>query len=845
MGERPVVPPAPELVLDIDGDSTVMSPSRVYRIGRDPLSDIVLADARISWHHAVLRAEGDHWTLTDEESTNGTFTEGHRIHDWGVGPGSVIRFGHPDDGPRAVLTGHVPPPPEPPPAPPPPEAEVSAEPAPEYEAPPDFAVPPVSEAPPEFTAPPESESPPEYDAGLPSAPLAAPPRPSSVSHPDATGTFRQPTSVRPLPTRTVRIGRGADNDLVIDDLVVSRHHAELRAHPDGTYWIDDLGSHNGTFLNGARVTHARVTPHDIVGIGHRALCLIGDNLVEFTDTGEVCLDVEDLAVTVDRGRKTLLDQVSFPVGQKCLLAVVGPSGAGKSTLLNALTGLRPADHGSVLYDGRDLYRDYAELRQRIGLVPQDDILHLQLTVRRALGYAAELRFPEDTAKAERQARVDEVIRELGLEQRADQPIHSLSGGQRKRVSVALELLTKPSLLFLDEPTSGLDPGMDRSVMHMLRGLADDGRTVVVVTHSVLSLDVCDRLLVLAPGGRIAFYGPPEESLAFFGYTQWPEAFEAFENDRERDWAGQYRHSPFHQQYIAGALRRPPPAGAARPDVSPPAPPPKAQSWGAQLRTLVRRYAAALGADRTFLAIMIALPFVMGAMARALSEGSFGPESTMNVLLILCVGGVLTGAANAVRELVKERTIYRRERAVGLSRSAYLMSKIVVLGTVTVVQAVVLTLVGLIGVPLNVPDGKGVLMPPLVELTLAVAMLSFTAMMLGLFVSALVRKEEVTMPLLVLLAIVQVVFCGGLLTVQGSPVIEQLAWLVPSRWAFGAMGATIDIGKIAPNEKTGDPLFEHTLGAWLLDMGMLVVLSVVLGFVVARLLRRHEPVIMRK
>ncbi len=222
----------------------------------------------------------------------------------------------------------------------------------------------------------------------------------------------------------------------------------------------------------------------------------------------------------------------------------------------------------VLYDGRDLYRDYAELRQRIGLVPQDDILHAQLTVHGALSYAAELRFPQDTAKAERRARVDEVVRELGLEQRVHQPVHSLSGGQRKRVSVALELLTKPSLLFLDEPTSGLDPGMDRSVMHMLRGLADDGRTVIVVTHSVLSLDVCDRLLVLAPGGKVAYYGPPGDTLAFFGYEQWPEAFEAFERDRERDWAGDYRFSPFHQQYIVNESAQP------RLPQSGPSPPPR-------------------------------------------------------------------------------------------------------------------------------------------------------------------------------------------------------------------------------------------------------------------------------
>lgn len=760
-----------------------MSPGREYHVGRDPLSDIVIDDVRVSWHHAVLRTLDGHWSIEDEDSTNGTYTGGRRIHESDVGPGTLIRFGHPEDGPQAVLK--------------------------------------VRSAP---------------------APVHPPDRPSAVSMPAATGTFRQPTTVRPLPSRTVRIGRGSGNDLVVDDLGVSRRHAELLAHADGTYEIVDLGSHNGTFLNGQPADRAPVAPGDIVGIGHSAFCLVGDTLQEFVDTGEVSLDVQDLAVTVDKGRKTLLDHVAFPVGEKCLLGVVGPSGAGKSTLLNALTGLRPADEGTVLYDGRDLYHDYAELRQRIGLVPQDDILHAQLTVRRALGYAAELRFPQDTAKSERQERVAEVVRELGLEQRAGQPIHSLSGGQRKRVSVALELLTKPSLLFLDEPTSGLDPGMDRSVMHMLRGLADDGRTVIVVTHSVLSLDVCDRLLVLAPGGKIAYYGPPGDALAFFGFAEWPEAFEAFENDRDRPWAEEFTASPFHRQYITNASAQPRLPHAAAAAV---APPPKTRSWGAQLRTLVRRYAAALSADRTFLAIMIALPFVMGAMTRALAGSRLTQETAMNALLILCVGGVLTGAANAVRELVKERVIYQRERAVGLSRSAYLMSKVVVLGTITVLQAVVLTLVGLVGVDLNAPGGQGVLLPPLAEITLTVALLSFTAMMLGLLVSALVRKEEVTMPLLVLLAIVQVVFCGALLKLHGVPGIEQLAWLVPSRWALGAMAGTIGLSRIVPGKLTADPLFEHSAGIWLLNMGMLVVLSAVFGFAVARLLRRHEPAIMRK
>ncbi|MFI9202395.1 FHA domain-containing protein [Streptomyces sp. NPDC053048] len=793
MGERSVVPSAPsapELVVEADGGSQVMSPSRIYHVGRDPSSDIVLQDARVSWHHAVLRPVEDHWTLEDTGSTNGTYTEGHRIQTLDVGPGTVVRFGNPSDGPAAVVTG------------------VHRRPA---------------------------------------------DRPSSVSHPSATGTFRQPTTVRQLPARSVRIGRAADNDLIVDDLVVSRHHAELRALPGGGHEIVDLGSHNGTYLNGARIVRGPLGPGDIVGIGHSAFCLVGDQLQEFVDTGEVSLDVQDLSVHVDEGRKTLLDDVSFPVGARSLLAVVGPSGAGKSTLLNALTGLRPADRGTVLYDGRDLYRDYAELRARIGLVPQDDILHAQLTVRRALRYAAELRFPGDTAKAERDARVDEVIAELGLGQRADQPIHSLSGGQRKRVSVALELLTKPSLLFLDEPTSGLDPGMDRSVMTMLRGLADDGRTVIVVTHSVLSLDVCDRLLVLAPGGRIAYYGPPAESLGFFGYAQWPEAFEAFENERDRDWAGRYRISPEHRKYIAAATDQPRLGAVA------PAPaaegPPKAQSWGSQLWTLMRRYVMALSADRTFLAIMIALPFLTGGMARLSAGTRFASADKANtVMLILCVGGVLTGAANAVRELVKERVIYRRERAVGLSRSAYVMSKILVLGVITVVQAVVLSLVALAGVDTRAPGGQGVLMPPLVEMTLAEALLAFTSMMMGLVVSALVRREEVTMPLLVIITLVQVVFCGGMIELHNRLVLEQLAWLVPSRWALAAMSGTIDVTRIPPEPGTPapppgaqgtDPLFEHAVGTWMLNMSMMVVLSVVLGLLVVRLLRRHEPAVMRK
>ena len=308
--------------------------------------------------------------------------------------------------------------------------------------------------------------------------------------------------------------------------------------------------------------------------------------------------------------KVLLDNVSFPLGERCLLGVIGPSGAGKSTLLGALTGIKPATQGSVLYDSRDLYTHYAELRHRIGLVPQENILHTQLTARRALGYAAELRFPPDTSKSERKRRIDEVLAELSLSKHAETRTDRLSGGQQKRVNVALELLTKPSLLFLDEPTSGLDPGLDKSVMEMMAGLAHDGRTVIVVTHSVANLDLCDRLLVLVPGGKAAFFGPPQDGLRHFAKPGWAEVFQSFETEPDRDWAGEFRKSPLLRDVRRrgdGRRRRP---GGRTPD-RPGARRPDAEQF-AQLSTLCRRYLAVIAADRVFLGFLAAMPFVLGA-----------------------------------------------------------------------------------------------------------------------------------------------------------------------------------------------------------------------------------------
>ncbi|WP_219471833.1 FHA domain-containing protein [Nonomuraea rhizosphaerae] len=876
-----------QLVVEGHGVTVTLDPGRPYRLGRDPRSDVVVTADRVSRTHAVIWFEDGRWNLEDAGSRNGTFEGGRRVQRIVVGPGSRVNLGDPQGG--GLISFHAPPPkasatippqasapsqtPVPPPSrtpsqtPMPPPSQIPSQipsqvPPPQgpvaplripRQAPPPQGPPhtPRPAVPPQVPpqAPPRTAPQAAYQAPPPSVPPAAyppPPAPSSQGPTPTlrfqrTGQWRQPAAVRTLAdTQVVRIGRAPENDMVVTDLMVSRRHAELRI-AGGVHEIVDVGSRMGTYVNGRRVQRERITPNDLIGIGPSTFQLVGDTLMEYADTGEVCLQAHDLTVTVGDG-KVLLDHVTFPVGEKCLLAVIGPSGSGKSTLLRALTGLRPADQGVVTYDGRDLYRDYAELRSRIGLVPQDDILHSQLTVRRALLYAAELRFPDDTRQNERKARVDEVLDQLGLDHRKDNRISSLSGGQRKRVSVALELLTKPSLLFLDEPTSGLDPGLDKSVMQMLRGLADDGRTVAVVTHSVANLGICDRLLVMAPGGKIAYFGPPDEALPFLGFTDWADVFLAFD-DPSRDWAGEYARSPAYQKYIAADLIQP---LAMRQAVQRELPP-KQQSWPEQLSTLVRRYCRGIASDRLFLGITVILPVMMGLLARVVPTGNLmGPPNSngnaANLLLILCIGGCLTGAANAVRELVKERAIYQRERAVGLSRSAYLCSKLLVLGLITVAQGVVLTWVAMFNVKTY---DKGVFTAPMTELSLAVALLSFTAMTVGLLISALARTSETTMPLLVLVTLVQLVFCGALVHLDGKPVMEQLSWLVPARWALAALAGTLDVGQLIPHiSDPPDPLWKQDFGTWILDMGVLALLAVVCSFLVARMLRRHEPAVMR-
>ena len=333
-----------------------------------------------------------------------------------------------------------------------------------------------------------------------------------------------PGSLTPdKPPGSATIGRANDNDIVIQDVLASRHHAFLVDSPLGTE-IRDAHSVNGTFVNGVRVGSAVLNEGDVITIGNIDLVFTDGNLIRRTEaaTRTGGLEVNGVHFRIDG--KELLDGISLTARPGTLTAIIGGSGAGKTTLSRLIAGYTRPSAGTVTFEGHNIHAEYATMRSRIGMVPQDDVVHRQLTVNQALGYAAELRLPPDTSKEERAQVVAQVLEELDLTKHADTRVDKLSGGQRKRASVALELLTQPSLLLLDEPTSGLDPALDRQVMLMLRQLADAGRVVLVVTHSVSYLDVCDQILLIAPGGKTAFNGPPSQVGEALGTTNWADIF---------------------------------------------------------------------------------------------------------------------------------------------------------------------------------------------------------------------------------------------------------------------------------------------------------------------------------
>ena len=816
--------------------------------GRDQSCLVRLELEHVGPRHLVLRCDEEGWTAEGTDPRHAVFLEGQQITRIPVNESLPLRLGDARDGPLIELA------------------------------------PALARLVDQVTR--------DFDATAPLDDASAATTRAGGGHEERGGP-REPLR---LSAPIVRIGRDPGSNIVIDDLLASRRHAELRRGAEGRYDVVDLDSHNGTFVNGHRVTRQTLSPLDVIAIGHHSYRLVGDVLEPVADSGAVAYAAVGLSVRLADGT-VLLDDVSFSLEPRSMLAVLGPSGSGKSTLMNALTGFRFATTGDVRYDDQSLYANYDALRRRIGFVPQDDVVHTELTARSALTYAAALRFAADTDAEERARRVQDVIDELGLAHRADVPVGALSGGQRKRVSVALELLSEPSLLFLDEPTSGLDPNYERSVMEILRALADGGRTVVVITHSTQSLRLCDRVLVLAPGGKLAYFGPPQLVAAYFERREYAEVFSELDEHPDVDWGARFRAHPHFERYVwrggvaqaaittaghASASDAPAPTTlpaattAPAPAPAPPAAPRTARSrgWFTQYATLTRRAFAVLASDRRNLALMLAQAPVLGLlMLVALPGGELAPAPPSQlrlisqaslVLLVVVLGVTWLGMSNAVREIAKELPIFRRERAAGLSISAYVASKATSLGAITILQAAVL--VALATADQGGPVYASILGWPLGELMLGAALAGLAAMCIGLLISALARTSDRATTLLPVVLVFQLVLAlGGVFPQIGNkPVLKQLGYVSSARWGFAVAASTTDLNNLqsitgvltrtpsvnlrdpAPlftalaTGDRGDPMWDHTAAAWWWDALALLAIGAAALAATGLALRRIDP-----
>jgi ABC-type multidrug transport system ATPase subunit/pSer/pThr/pTyr-binding forkhead associated (FHA) protein len=458
----------------------------------------------------------------------------------------------------------------------------------------------------------------------------------TLTYNDGSGAAQETkTEMRPLPlgAAVITIGRAPDNMVVLSHPQVSAHHARLE-QVQGGYRIIDLNSTNHVYVNGQRVTNQLLKTGDEIRIGPYKFAYTGLQLAQYDESQNIRIEALHLKKE-GNNHVVLINDISLVIPPRKFVALVGGSGTGKSTLMDALNGLRPAQKGKVLYNGQDYYTNLAAFSTQLGYVPQDDIIHRDLTVERALYYAAKLRLPDDFTEEQIKQRIEEVLEDVEMRSRRKLLVSKLSGGQRKRVSIALELLANPSVFFLDEPTSGLDPGLDRKMMLLLRKLADKGHTIILVTHATNNINNCDYICFLSQGGRLAYYGPPDGAKAYFGKTDFAEIYSALEPTEENpnipaEAEARFRQSEEYRRYIAEPLlpveqmlnRQANQNGL----VAPTKPPKRGNPWK-QFRILTMRYITLLLNDRINMLILILQAPILALFLFLLTpNAAFSPTS---------------------------------------------------------------------------------------------------------------------------------------------------------------------------------------------------------------------------
>ncbi len=569
---------------------------------------------------------------------------------------------------------------------------------------------------------------------------------------------------------------------------VSRIHAQITVHKHGIELVD-LNSANGTFVNGVRVLKAiRLRAGDRIHIGPYSLVFTGKELLSDSRLNNVELSCRDLTRVVRmRGggqRLVILDRVSLVIRPQEFICLLGPSGSGKSTLLAALSARVPADSGSVTINGENLYANFEAIKRDIAVVPQKDVLHEGLRVRAALTWTARLRLPPDTAPEEITEAVDEMLRTVGLEARADTRICDLSGGQLKRACVANEIVNRPSLLFLDEATSGLDEQTDAEMMRLFRRIADGGKTVVCVTHNLANVEeTCHRVVVLAEGGKLAFVGTPAETRAYFRVEKLGSVYEVLKTRTPDEWADQYLRSEASQRARKSSFEGRSESGGVANRLQLPAAGEEVAIITRQTSLLALRYLHIMWADKRSLLMISGQCLLVALLVVAL----FGDVSELklpqkashsaSIMFLLAITSVWLGCNNAAREIVKEAAIYIRERDVNLQVPAYVASKCAILWGISILQVFLLCLITGVGTCVELGTGT-------VTMLCSLAVAGTTV---GLLISAISTTSDMAISTIPLVLVPQIILSGAIAKVEGvSEWMAQIAIVL--YWGYGGLVA---------------------------------------------------------
>ena len=606
---------------------------------------------------------------------------------------------------------------------------------------------------------------------------------------------------------TIKIGSSGTCDIILSPSGVAKHHASIQTTRNKIL-IKDEGSLNGTFVNSFIIqseTKHELQDLDVIFIGNTKMVLKGNQLYYQIFERSIRLDAIDIVkrVKIKFRTKEISTHVSMNIKPSEFVAFVGGSGAGKTTFLKCISGVDTPTTGKVLLNGEDLHANYENLKYNIGYVPQDDIVYSNLTLHDMLHYAAKLRMPDNTTHHARDERIKEVLDIVQLTGHEDKYIRQLSGGQRKRASIAVELIADPNLLFLDEPTSGLDPGTERSVMKTLQKMSKMGKTIILVTHNTLNLHLCDKVAFFGNGGRLCFFGAPKDALEFFEVDDFVDIYNLI-SDNSEEWSEKFEKihkvepiesaTKFHSNNIMSQKR----------------------SFIKQLMNLISRYIKLITNDfwQSFW-LLVQAPIIAVAFTLVSTSKLYnGYEDTK--LMLFSIGFVCTlmGLLNSIQEICKEKVILQKEHMADLKLSAYLLSKVIVQGVLAFMQSFTMIF---IFQKIEGQSSYNILIDSFWDIQLICFLSILCAVTLGLFISALVKSANVAILILPLVLGVQLLFSGMLFELKG--VTKLISNVVLCRWTLEGLGTSTNLNDLTHLAQELNPMikiepeayFEFTVG----------------------------------